>query len=174
MADFFFGRLKSEEPEIVPDAHRAKANVDIGEANPEETQPRPKHVALIEAADAVVAGRAGGRFDLDPKSRRPDGAANDSRRCNRRAGKRSRSASASDAEAEMFRSRDVEPEGPPGVVGEDEDEDHRQIEEVAVDNFGGQAGGNVRQDRSCAVRRRRKRPGRARTPCNKRRDSNNR
>src|SRR5207244_13521233 len=42
------------DPEVVPNSHRAKAHVKIGEADPEQTQPRPHHVALIQAGDAAI------------------------------------------------------------------------------------------------------------------------
>jgi len=38
----------------VPDAHRAKADVQIGERDAHETHPRPLHVPAIEAARAVI------------------------------------------------------------------------------------------------------------------------
>ena len=38
----------------MPDAHRAKSHVEIREADPEQTEPCPEHVAAIEAAHARV------------------------------------------------------------------------------------------------------------------------
>src|ERR1051325_1429587 len=35
------------DSEIVPDSHSAEPDVQIREANPEQTKPRPKHVAAI-------------------------------------------------------------------------------------------------------------------------------
>ena len=49
---FVFGHADLENPQIVPDAHRAKAHVKIGETDPEQTHPGPEHVAAIETADA--------------------------------------------------------------------------------------------------------------------------
>ena len=45
----------SHDSQVVPDPHRAKSNVKIAEADPEQTQPRPKHVAPIEAADTAIS-----------------------------------------------------------------------------------------------------------------------
>ena len=42
------------DSEIVPDAHRAKAHIEIGEADPEQTHPCPEHVAAIETTDAAI------------------------------------------------------------------------------------------------------------------------
>ena len=53
-------RLK--ESAIVPDAHRAKAHVEIGEADPEQTHPCPEHVAAVETTDAGVGPVAGRRL----------------------------------------------------------------------------------------------------------------
>src|SRR2546430_12510243 len=39
---------------IMPAAHRTKPHVEVGERHPEETQPRPKHMAAIETAHAAV------------------------------------------------------------------------------------------------------------------------
>ena len=41
----------------MPDTHGAKTNVNVGEADPEQAQPCPKHVLSIEAADRVEAAR---------------------------------------------------------------------------------------------------------------------
>src|SRR4029077_15151006 len=40
------------DSEIMPDSHCAEAHVEIGEANPKQTHPRPKHVATIETGHA--------------------------------------------------------------------------------------------------------------------------
>ena len=49
------------DSEIVPDAHRAKAHIEIGEADPEQTHPCPEHVAAVETADAAIGLVAGRR-----------------------------------------------------------------------------------------------------------------
>ena len=56
----FSHRARLEQPEVVPDAHRAKAHVKIGEADPEKAQPCPKHVPLVQTGHAAV-GRESGR-----------------------------------------------------------------------------------------------------------------
>ena len=56
----FSHRARLEQPEVVPDAHRAKAHVKIGEADPEKAQPRPKHVPSIQAGHALVGRKGGG------------------------------------------------------------------------------------------------------------------
>src|SRR5713101_3898127 len=35
------------DPEVVPNSHRAEAQVKVSETDPEQTQPGPKHVTLI-------------------------------------------------------------------------------------------------------------------------------
>jgi len=42
----------------MPDTHCAQTHVKIGKADPEETQPRPKHVAAIETGHARVGAVA--------------------------------------------------------------------------------------------------------------------
>src|SRR6266480_1601804 len=44
----------SQNSYIMPDARRTKPHVEVGERHPEETQPRPKHMAAIETAHAAV------------------------------------------------------------------------------------------------------------------------
>ena len=51
---FGHGRLRRNR-QIVPDAHRAKPHVEIGEPDPEQAHPGPQHVAAIETADAAIA-----------------------------------------------------------------------------------------------------------------------
>src|ERR1044072_9616271 len=43
-----------EQPDVVPDAHRAQPYVDVGESDREEADERPLHVPAIEAARAIV------------------------------------------------------------------------------------------------------------------------
>src|SRR5206468_9713210 len=43
-----------QEAQIMPHAHRTKPDVEIGEGDPEQTDPRPEHVSAIEAAHAAV------------------------------------------------------------------------------------------------------------------------
>ena len=52
-------RLKNTQ--VMPDAHRAKAHVKIGEADPEQTHPCPEHVAAVETTDAAIGLVAGRR-----------------------------------------------------------------------------------------------------------------
>ncbi len=44
------------------DARRAQTNVDIREPDPKQTDPRPQHVARVEASHAIVSFRARRRF----------------------------------------------------------------------------------------------------------------
>jgi hypothetical protein len=52
--------LKLEKDDIVNFARGAEANVNIGESNPKQTDPSPKHVAGIQATDTVISLGAGG------------------------------------------------------------------------------------------------------------------
>ena len=47
---------------IAPDAHRAKPHIEICEADPEQAEPRPKHVPAVEAAHACVGAITTWRF----------------------------------------------------------------------------------------------------------------
>src|SRR5204863_125192 len=42
-------------PPIVPDSHSTEPDVKIGKADPEQTQPRPKHVPAIQTTHTGVA-----------------------------------------------------------------------------------------------------------------------
>ena len=69
-----------EETEIVPDAHGAQANIDVGEADPEKAEPRPHHVTMIEAAHTIVALGAGRRLSIwNREIRRSGGGRNGNR-----------------------------------------------------------------------------------------------
>ena len=48
--------------EIVPNAHGTEPDINIGKSDPEETQPRPKHVTMIKTAHARVTFRAERHF----------------------------------------------------------------------------------------------------------------
>ena len=43
-------------------SRRAKADINVRQADPEQTDPRPHHVFAVEAAYAVVTFRAGRRL----------------------------------------------------------------------------------------------------------------
>ena len=169
-------RLESEEVEVVPDAHRAEADVDVGEADPEETQPRPHHVAVIEAADArCSSSRRRAPSTSSRGSRRPDGGGMAAEGVAGQQDDVDDQDERADGDAEMLRAvRGLEPERVPRIAAEDEDEDEREVEEVAVDV--------LQDERQVALARVALarladgaiRPGRARTPYNKRRDNNNR
>src|SRR4051812_44719707 len=51
-----------KEPYVVPDAHRAKTNINVGEPDAEQAQPRKFLVARIQARDAIIGGLAGRRL----------------------------------------------------------------------------------------------------------------
>src|SRR5215471_18232604 len=53
---------ENQNPEVVPDSHRAQPHIEIGKADPKQTQPRPEHVTLIETRNAA-------KVDVDPASR---------------------------------------------------------------------------------------------------------
>jgi hypothetical protein len=46
------------EPDVVPYTDRAKAHVKISEANPEQTEPCPEHVTLVETSHASISAIA--------------------------------------------------------------------------------------------------------------------
>src|SRR5437667_51012 len=47
-------RLRLQKPHIVPDTHRAESYIKISKADPEQTQPRPKHVPAIQTTHTGV------------------------------------------------------------------------------------------------------------------------
>ena len=55
-------KLRLHKPHIVPDAHRAESYIEISKADPEQTQPRPKHVPAIQTTHASVGAITGWRF----------------------------------------------------------------------------------------------------------------
>src|SRR5205807_9208525 len=74
LESFVVGHALENSP-VVPDAHEARAHVEIGEADPEQTEPRPKHVAAIEAAHAtigLVAGRRAGKLIAKSADQMPE------------------------------------------------------------------------------------------------------
>ena len=46
----------------MPDAHCTESHIKIGKADPEQTQPRPKHVPAIQTTHASVGAITGWRF----------------------------------------------------------------------------------------------------------------
>ena len=46
----------------MPDAHRAQTHIQVGETNPEQTHPRPEHMALIKTTDTAINSITGRRF----------------------------------------------------------------------------------------------------------------
>ena len=50
------------DSKIVPDAHGTEPHIQIGEADPEQTHPRPEHVAAIQTTHASIGAIAGWRF----------------------------------------------------------------------------------------------------------------
>ena len=48
-----------DQSDVVPDAHRHQADVDVAERDREEADERPLHVPAIEAARAIVCDFAG-------------------------------------------------------------------------------------------------------------------
>ena len=82
-------RRPSDDPQVVNDAHRAEADVDVGEADAEQAEPRPLHVVAVEAAHAVVGLLARRRRATACRARRrPGGGTSGSRTCSRRAARR--------------------------------------------------------------------------------------
>src|SRR4026208_1268738 len=51
-----------DDSEIVPDARGTEPHIQIGEADPEQTHPRPKHVAAIQTTHASVGAITPWRF----------------------------------------------------------------------------------------------------------------
>ena len=50
------------DSEIVPDAHGTETHIQISEADPEQTHPRPKHVATVKTTHAGVRAIASWRL----------------------------------------------------------------------------------------------------------------
>ena len=160
-----------QDSPVVPDAHRAEADVDIGESHPEQTRPRPLLVSRVQAAHAVVELVPDGVFrDAGRRFLRPGAGRRGSRRRIRREGPHSPPGRGSDpdpeavGETEGHRSR-RKPESPtPG----------RRAAESSDGNSAGSAESFVRRDKSCAARPPRMPEDRPRTTCSKRRGSSSR
>src|SRR5256885_10078863 len=120
----------------MPDTHRAKPDVKIGEPHPEQAHPGPEHVASIEAAHAAVGllterrfrepvdaaadqmpervtaeGVAAEEYDIEGQNDRPD----------------------ADTEGDFGRYKVNKPDGLPDIVGQEGQENERQIQKVTVD-----------------------------------------
>ena len=163
-------------------AHRAHADVEIGEADPDQADPRPLHVPAVEAAHAGVRRLARPAGPTSRRARRrPGAAASGSRTCRAEEDDVQREHDRADADAELgrraaasTRARRREPHRDPGVVGQDADEDDRDVQEVAVDVLDDEREPVARRGTSSAARRPRSRAGRPRTPCSRRRGSSSR
>src|SRR5882762_11582306 len=119
--------LSLEKPDVVNHTRGTEADVGVGDADPEETHPRPQHVAAVEAAHRVVAARAGRGLRLrieetaDEMAQRmtPERVAaeendvdDEHERTNRK--------------AEVLSVRTREPKRIPRIAAEDEDEGERE------------------------------------------------
>src|ERR1039457_5204021 len=118
----------------MPDAHRAKSDVYIGEADPEKAQPRPEHMATVQAAHAGItlgARRLPGDFIHETANQMPQRMAAEgvTREQNHVHDQNQRP----DADAEMGRAVFREPHRLPRVISEDENKQHRDIYEITVD-----------------------------------------
>ena len=51
-----------QDANVFPHSRRAEADVEVGERDPEQTQPRPEQVATIETAHAAIGAMAERRF----------------------------------------------------------------------------------------------------------------
>ena len=160
-----------------PDAHRAQADVQIREAHEEHADPGPLHVVAIQAGHAVVSSScAPGEPDstsLTPADQVAQRVAAEgvAAQQNRIQDQDQRS----DADPEVLDAvRAGEPQRPVAVIQQDEDEDDREVQEVAVDVLQDQRELASRPDRSCAARRRCRRADRPRRLCSRRRDSSSR
>src|SRR5579883_449085 len=125
--------MRLEEPYIVPDAHGAKADVDVREANPEQAQPREQHVTAIQRRDAIVtrlthrtlrnlipaaAGQVAQRVAPERIGTQQDRVDDHDQ--------------GAEGDSEALSAALPEPQGPPGITQQDKDENDRQIQEVAV------------------------------------------
>ncbi len=118
----------------MPDAHRAETYIKIGETDPKQTHPRPQHMAAIQAAHAGVtsgANRSFGNFiqeTADQMAQRMT-----AERVAAQQDYVQREHDCSDADAEMIRTRCVrKPHRFPRIVRENENEQQREVKEVAV------------------------------------------
>src|SRR5688572_8891338 len=135
-------RRVSENPEIRPDPHGQHPDIQVREADPDQTGPRPLHVPPVQAAHTGVCALANrpARHDIEraagemaervtTKSVEPQ--EHHVRREDQRP----------DADAELRGGAGLEdgapvgrePHGYPGVVTEDADEHDRDIQKVAMD-----------------------------------------
>ena len=105
-------------------SRRAEPHINIRETHPEQADPRPHHVADIQAGDAIVSFRAGRRFGFgiqESTDQMPQRVAAES--IHRQKNGVQRQHNCAHANAEMFFAGRVgEPHSQPRVIREQEDE----------------------------------------------------
>ena len=127
---------------VVPDAHRAQPHVEVREPDPDQADPGPLHVPAVQTTDAGVGGLARPAGPTSRRARRRrDAAASGSRTCSSamkttftvRTIVPTPMPNCVGAPATQLRRPDREPHRLPGVERENDDEDEREVQGVAVD-----------------------------------------
>ena len=145
--------LKLEQDDIVDLTHGAEADINIGEPDPEQTDPRPQHMTGIQATDAVVCLGTSGRLGFgvqEPADEVPE-------RMTAKGVKPKENGiqnqdKGAHAQAKMhFLARVGEPHRQPGIVGEQKDEKGGKIKEIAVDILNDQREKSVLRGTVCGV-----------------------
>lgn len=118
----------------MPDAHRAKANVEIGETDPKQAHPSPEHMAAIETGDTLISA-IGSRTSRKLITKSAD-------QMSKRMTAKGVPSKQNDIDGENERSDSYPKRNPtgrigkpkcfPDVDGENHDKDEREIEKIAV------------------------------------------
>src|SRR5262249_31115964 len=115
---------------IGPHTHRAQTHVQVGKCDREETAPGPILVTPIETTDAIVgalADRGAGEPVAESANQMAQRMASEGVAAQQGHVRQQHQRADADAEAA------VKPKRLPDVVGQQEDEDQREVEEVSMD-----------------------------------------
>ena len=129
------GTQSLQDSPVRPNAHRAEADVEIGESDREQTHPRPAHVLAVKAAHAIIrlGDRRRPRQQVPASSdQMPQGVAAECVTREQRDVREQHNAAHTYTELDRASCRLQEPERLPSVIGQHNDKSKRQIEEIAV------------------------------------------
>ena len=117
----------------MPDADGAQAHIKVRKTDPEQADPGPEHMPLIEATHAGItfgAGRLLGRFIQKPTDQMTQGMTAQGVAAQKKNVERENNRS--NADAKMFNAAVRKPQAFPNVIREIDQEQHTEVQEVTV------------------------------------------
>src|SRR5579871_426546 len=123
------GHLLQDSP-IRPDAHGAHPYIEIGEADGEEAEPGPHHVAAVEAAHAIVRGSADGALGHAVEHAADQVA---ERVASEGVAAQQDHVDEKNYRTEAYAEVTIEPHREPNIVGEQDQEEDGEIQKIAMD-----------------------------------------